>query len=396
MRKVSPSLFVLFLGVLIFAVPAAGSSISGSWDSTVTFAPQTDPIDAFSSTLTVDYTSGDITYSSVSDFSLTGFSDQEFTLDFSLGNLDVVSKVNFDPPNKNLDYWLTTSTLSIPDNIGLTHKFLLQKSTDNGFGSGMELGITGDTPGGLSLSLTSLFGMEEDDDMDSGYSLVTSHGDTEDVYGLSSLQYVSTTIGLTGMELGCVGFDGEAFFSEAEGFEYLDFDFTISNEPWPLEFSSTVKFSPRTKSVTLDPSLTLDFACFTVYNELTGTVSSGTSTSALTGLEVQGFSITGVELGHVEFSSYTALGDNVLADLNGVFDYEDDYDEVLSITKSGDLSLTLDAYFDMTESEELFDFGLLDGSAAYDLSDQFSVGAGAEIGPSSGLEEFALSFDYTF
>lgn len=361
--------------------------------NTVTLVPQNDPIDSFSSTLTVDYEVAGVTYSSVSDFSLTGYSDQEFTVDFSLSGLGLESTADFDPSAKKLDYWLNTGTVAIPTGIELTPVFLLQKTEDDGFGAGMKIGLSGDTSGGISLDLENFFGLEEDSGKESGYALVTSNG----AYGPSSLQYVSTTLELTGMSLGCVDYTGEASFSEADGFKYMDFDFTIVNETWPLEFSSTVSFTPEAKSVTLDPSLTLDFACFTVYNDISGTISSDPSTgNKLTGLEIQGFSISGVELGHVEFSSYTALGDNVISDLTNDFDYGDDYDEVFRISKSDDLDLTLDAYFDMTDSQQLFDFALLDGTATYDLSDQFTLGAGAEIGSSSGLGEFELTFDYSF
>jgi len=397
LRNISLRFLAVFFLLILLAWPARGNTVSGSWDNKVTMLPQVSPIDSFSSTLTLDYSAGEVDYSSTPDFSLSGFSDQEFTVDFSFNKPQFVSTLDFDPADNSFDYWLNTTTMSVPKNIELTHKFLLQKTESGNFGSGMEFKISGDIPDTGDLTLTNLFGMEEDSGKESDYAIVTSHGDIEGAYGPSLTQYVSSKLELSGMELGCVSFDSEALLSEANGFEYLDFSFDIYHASLDLTFSSTLKFTPVEKSITLDPSLTMDFACFTIYNEIPDSVSNDTDTnSTITGLEIEGFSLTGIELGEMTFSSYTALGDNTVSDLNGDFDYGDNYDEVFRIKKSDELLLTLDGYFDMTESDGLFDFALLDGTASYDLSDQFTLGAGAELGPAAGLQKLEFSLDYSF
>ncbi|MBS3788653.1 hypothetical protein KGY79_10720, partial [Candidatus Bipolaricaulota bacterium] len=148
---------------------------------------------------------------------------------------------------------------------------------------------------------------------------------------------------------------------------------------------------------------------------------NSTTTSLIDGLQIKGFGITDVSLGHVTFSSLTALDGNLYRapntydmDLRAgdyileppqeyitLFD-ETPYDQVFSLYKSGeDFNLTFggDFYFDMssdeTDANALFDTALITADGRYRLSDQFSMGAGFSIKPDK-VERIRLSFDYAF
>ena len=461
-----------FLAVTLVLVLAAGFAavaqdmdrpLYGSWENTLTLAPTgSNALKGFSSTLDVTYVSGGITYNSVSEFSLSGLDDQEFSVETTVGLLDLSSVINFDP-DPGLDFWKNTASLTL-GGVSITDMFLLQDVEKNywvqaydGYGAGMDLGFSGETPGGVSVDVANYFGLEPvDGDAvgeitgydytlnagyvdtidESGYAIVTEHAGNLDDYAPSSFQYVGTKLVLENQSLGCCDFSSETLFSERDGFEYTRFDFTITSTNWPLELAGELKFESQTKSVVLTPSLTTNWACFDVYTDLSGTLANnGTEGSTITGLEVMGFAIKDVELGHVMFSSYTALSnpddmtEYTVADLNDDFrgsytyyygpDNEQEYveylDEVIRIEKLDKfpLDFTADIYFDMTQSDGLFDLALFELVTDFELSDQFSLGTGLLLSPKKdapaetndlpesnlaigGLDELTLSFDYSF
>ncbi|MEF8850545.1 MAG: hypothetical protein V5A81_07170, partial [Candidatus Bipolaricaulota bacterium] len=319
-----------FLAVTLVLVLAAGfmavaaehedeRPLMGSWENELTLDPDATPnvIDAFSSTLTVEYMTGGITYESVSEFDIDGYTDQTFNVDATVGLLDLSSTVNFDTQTPGLDYWKNTASLTL-GGVSITDTFLLQKTSS--YGAGMDLAFSGETPGGVSVNVSNYFGMEPDSSAASGYAIVTKHhpDDELDSYGASSLQYVSSVLTLDNLSLGCCDFSNETMFSEANGFEYSLFEFTIESNDWPLSLAADLKFTAQTKSIYLTPSLTTDWSCFEVYTDLSGVLGNNSpemSGSTIDGLEVAGFAIKDVELGHVEFSSYTALGGHTLYDL---------------------------------------------------------------------------------
>ncbi|MBS3813208.1 hypothetical protein KGY64_05215, partial [Candidatus Bipolaricaulota bacterium] len=134
------------------------------------------------------------------------------------------------------------------------------------------------------------------------------------------------------------------------------------------------------------------------------------------GLLIKGFGITGINLGNVHLSSLTALHENLFRlstekdiDLHAS-DYvlspdpvysglyvETDYDEVTSIVANFEevpIDLAADVYFYLNHPE-YFGFGLFTGTARYEISDQFSLGAGVEVG-SDALKQVRFGFDYYF
>ncbi len=201
--------------------------------------------------------------------------------------------------------------------------------------------------------------------------------------------------------------------------------FRLGKEDDLLGFDVDLTFTSQKKSVQLHPSLDTAWSCFDVYTELTTSnvdnLLGSNSTSSLNGLQIEGFGISDVSLGHVILSSLTALDGNLYrpantyildlraddylidphSDYEGLY-VETDYDQVLSLYKSGeDLNLTFggNVYFDMsndeTETNSIFDTALVTSNAQYKFSDQFSMGAGFAIKPDN-LERVRLSFVYSF
>jgi len=229
-------------------------------------------------------------------------------------------------------------------------------------------------------------------------------------YGSSSLQYYSTLLEVDNLSLGCCDFSNETKFTENNGLEYTEFNFSMEMETFPVDIDATLKWDndPYTtesgKTVSLTPSLSTDWACLTVYTDM-GT--DDDSEGVLEDLTVEGFEIS-AELGHVKVTSLTALNTDY-----GVYSLDSSYhyfDEVLSIEKlesAGDLDFTLDIYTNLFDdsyvgTEAPFAYGegsglapaAIEGSASYPISSQFDLGT--NLAWAGGLKEVGLTFDYSF
>jgi len=399
------------------------ADLSGSWENDLYLDSGTNMLYKFSSELFLNYNSGGIDYISSSLFKKDSYYAQTFGIATSISEVDIDSTLDFDPQESGLNYFLAEAALNLAD-LNIENTFLLEYTGDNwGFGSGYELELSGELPGGPKMYVTNLFGMEENEAealgivRGSGYTIQTGN------YGPSQFPYTSTTIEISAQRLDCCTFTSTTKLSGENVFEYSIFEFTVDSTSLPFNLGGKLEFRPQTKSVELNPKLDLDWACFEVYTDLyTGDdenllVNNATGTSIIGGLELEGFGITGLDLGEIAFSSLTALK----GDLNRLTDQEDmdlraddyvldpdpiysglytniPYDEVISVEKfseDSDLYFGADIYFNMSGSLSLFDIGLFTGVSSYDLSDQFTLGAGVAIRPDK-LETVRLSFDYYF
>ena len=102
-----------FLAMTIVLVLLAGSAavsveqddrpFFGSWENELTLDPSQDNlISAFDSILTVNYTSSGINYKSISEFKLENYTDQQFSVETTVGLLDLSSTIDFDPQDVNI------------------------------------------------------------------------------------------------------------------------------------------------------------------------------------------------------------------------------------------------------------------------------------------------------
>jgi hypothetical protein len=287
------------------------------------------------------------------------------------------------------------------------------------YGAGFEFSVSGKVPRGGSAKINSLFGMERDEfeeigvQSGSGYDIVQWGQEGKFTYGTNSLHYVSTTVNLFDLSLGCCTFNSETRFSYRSGFEYSEFDFTIDSANLPLGFDATIRFTPQTKSVTLDPYLEINTDCFTTYFDL---VEGSLNTYQF---EVEGFGLTDVKVGRVNFSSITALkgdlykdagasdiilrADDYLIDPDNTDPYEQtEFDEIASISvnptdtaKYPNYSFGVDFYFDMNDEDTLIDLSLVTGDLTARVSQQFELGMGTSITPDGDVETL-LEFDAYF
>ncbi|MFP3953228.1 MAG: hypothetical protein ACLFVS_03765 [Candidatus Acetothermia bacterium] len=404
MRK---GLYFFLVVIFIFSLGSVvvGETLTGSWKNKITLTPRAEDLfsddpDFTSSVITLNYSVGELGLRSESTFDLTGFSSQVFDVSGNLGEIGFSSELSLDASGSELDSWDTTASFT-ESGLTISGRFLLKK-VDVEFGSGTVLTVSGSTADGLTVDVSNYFGMDEDDNIV-----------TDDVYGPSSLQYVSTILDVNGLSLGCTSFDNETKFSEANGFEYTKFEFYIYPDSLPLTLSTTLEFSPD-KDITISPSLDLDWACFDVYTELGGDLTGSNDT--IDSLTINGFSLTSQKIGGVSLSAYSALGDKTVYDLNSDLLKNYSYsvgsttetvtfnDAVLLDIDNG-LELDLDAYLDLLVYDEdedvdpdasLLKVALLKGVATFEVSDQFDLGTEFYVLSDVGLDRLGLLFEYSF
>lgn len=432
--------FLLLDGGAVVAQQEEEDVLTGSWKSDLYLHPDPsgeEELINYNTSLSLSYSLTSFTVESLSTFSnsngSTGLTNQSFEIDGTLNIFDVSSDAVFDPENNRLDYWLSETSLTF-GGATFTSIFLLEyyiwelipgvKIDTGEYGAGFGFSVSGDTPGGGNAKITSLFGMVEDEyevlglQSGSGYDITTTGpGDTQTErrfsYGASDLQYVSTTAEFYDLDLGCCQFDNETKFSRQNGFEYTEFEFSINSTNLPVSFDTTLRFSPQSKSIDLDPYIEISGDCFTTYFDL---APSNVNTYQL---ELEGFGLSGVKIGNVTFSSITALqgdlykdpgasdlvlraDDYIISPTTPALYAETVYDEVASISISPsdpssypNNNFGLDIYFDMDQEGEPFDLSLVTADITSHLSSDLELGTGLSISPDGDIEVL-FEFDVYF
>ena len=179
----------------------------------------------------------------------------------------------------------------------------------------------------------------------------------------------------------------------------------------PLIIATDITFSADQKTVSIDPDLDIDGKCFDLYVDFIEEDSSNTYN-----LELKGFGFHNINIGkYFTLSSITSMKGNLYKNKgasNIVLrasdytidpispDYYDgplDFDEVFSIaTGFGQLSnLGLDLYFDISNSDQLFDLQMFTADASFSISEDFQIGTGLLVELDKNLT-FLMEFDYFF
>ena len=442
--------FILVLSLTIFfasggitiAQEEEGVTLSGSWKNDIFLNPDdSDELFNYSSALSLDYQFTSFTLGSLARFSntngSTGLTEQRFEFDGRLGLFNTSSDVVFDTDATRLDYWLTETSLTF-GGATLQSTFLLEYMSIAGYdppfpdryGAGAEIALLAAGDNGIDVDIRTRLGLEVSEaevlgiSSGSGFDIDLRQFDSdgnplstaEALRSINNFHYVNTVAEIDGPALGCCTFNTETKISRENGFEYVLLEFPIELTEFPLTIDTDLKFSPQSKSVTLDPELDVSFDCFTVYMDL---LQDG-STEANYDFEIEGFELRQVELGPVRFSSITSLKGNLYRSYGTTnlklrsYDYLIDpdkplnyiptsFDEVVSLEthtprEEGypSLDLGMDFYFDMSGSENLFDLAFVTMNAKTGLANNIDIGTGVSFELQDGPTELFFEFDAYF
>jgi len=366
---------------------------------------------------------------------------QEYGEDYPIGNWGGSSQVRFDGTDNYLEYWLNDLIVNYG---GFSYEgiFLLQKrlprnrlpaptdtnpkpadiNGDGGYGTGLELSISGTKFSGVSLVIENWFGMEENPLELAGFEVPGSYGSGYFITG--DLGYQGTKIITRNLKLGPVRFENETSLDIGEGFNYSRFSTELESENLPIEISSSLTFTSESKAIDWTPSLVTEWACFEVGTEFEFPENNNSTVETLS---ILGFELTEVQLGNVELDFVSALTGNLqkrtdktnldlhatdylyeipsqLKDLtetkvpkefeNIPLPYEEtDYNGILTASSgTTDLSVALDFYFSRgEESSSLFDLSLVTGTLEKSFGKNVGFGFGVEMDPAEGVRAFKFT-----
>lgn len=436
------ALSVLF----ILAVVTGGSAFGkffGSWENTLSFQTQ-DPLISLaesSSALKASYFAGEVAdlpnrflsalFITDKELSNTGFglqgifvpalvpldrrsiaslsvySKQDIVIDWPIGTWSVISDLVFSVPTAAMRYWWNQLNVTAYG-TAITATFAVV-ALGGEYRNGLELKVVGSTIYGLGLDVTTSFGI--DTDFDQLMAVQTGSGKC------GVIPYTGAEVNLTGLSLGCVYFETTAVFSADFGFDYIQFEFEIAPEAWPVEFDATLTFMLQTKSIVLVPTLDLENVCLDVYMILDPReLSPGSSTTEA--LLLQGLGLRDAEIDSATLSGLVSFGgglykrlgssdielraNDYLVDISALDPKQQqrysrtDYDLICSIQKSiVNFDFAADVYFGTNGAGQLFGLGLITLETNYVLSSEIEFGLGLAVDLATGWHKLVLNFDYS-
>lgn len=283
------------------------------------------------------------------------------------------------------------------------------------YGAGLQLALSGIKVSGVSVELKTRLGMVPNpqemvkDKPGSGYDTFGADG--------RYTGYTGSEAEFNGIELGPVRFDTTSSFTAEGGFEKMEIDFSLEEKSEIFELDGVLTYKLDEKSLSLEPSVELEWACFDVYSAIRPTQLTGEE-NRITGINIKGFGINEIQLGNVRASFIQALGDNRLQRLKGQNDWrlrasdyhltteaefsyegrsfvfgETDYEGVFSLEGGGgNLELAADFYWGTDPG--LFGFTELTGEAKYRLNNSFELITGLILDPDEGFRNLVLNTIY--
>ncbi|MBU1050922.1 hypothetical protein KKG90_12985 [Candidatus Bipolaricaulota bacterium] len=345
------------LVVLLIAVSVLGfgQTLSGSWEAAADFNFSGANWISLSSSLSVDYTVGEWTFSSSSDFGKAGWSSQSFAASGTLGDFTLSSSLDLNPSNATFKKWSTSASW---DFEGLSLSASFDVAANYVASSFSASGEAGD----LSLSLDVDFRSQ------GGCGLLFAGADIS-----ISLPFCCAEVDAS-FKFSCDGFE-EAAFSVS--------DIAIPNLVW-VTLDADLTFEMNEKTLELSPSFDFgDIACFDLYVDVE---TSGN-------LSIDSISIYGIGLKcDIDPISFEAL-----SYLDGTHKLKSTYWEMYSLSFNdngccGPFSVEMAVYF-LQGGARLFDFAYFEGSIEVDLSQQVSFDLGMTFDiEASVFEELALGF----
>ena len=367
------ALVISLICVLGLAFTGLAATLSGSWDTDVTIDPQQTNFDdaiGLVSVLTVIYTVGDWSFTSVTDLDESGWTDQDFSVAGVLGAFVITSALDFDVTVPAFGSWNTTADVSIAG-VSFGFDFTL-------YPNDVELVLSaGGVAGDVTVDVEVTFG-------DLIYTaLIAGNG--------CDLDWAGITIDI-GFPFDCALIDLAIEF-DCDGFVDAVFTTTgiaIPNLPW-VTLDVELSYTVQTKSLTITPAF--DFGtivCFDLYIDV---AESGNLTLGAITFEGIGLS---VDFGGVIFTGTSFWGTGTKPGLL----YGTSYWEVYSISTTDDaccgpFDFDVAVYF-LDGGVALFDVALIDVDVELEIASQFTFTMGLEVDVDLGFSEWTVGFEVTW
>jgi hypothetical protein len=374
------ALVISLICVLGLAFSGLAATLSGSWDTDVTIDPQqTNFNDAIGivSVLTVAYTVGDWTFTSVTDLNEGGWTDQDFSVAGVLGAFSLTSALDFVPAAATFGSWNTTAAVAIAG-VSFSVDFTLADEDVELVLAGS--GVAGDVTVGIEVTFG---GIARD-----VYGVIIPGGNN----GVCDLDWAGVTIDI-GFPFCCADIALEVVF-DCTGFSSATFTtggIAIPNLPW-VTIDAELVYTMTEKTLELSPNF--DFGaivCFDLYFDVatTGNITLGD-------ISIEGIGLT-CDIGAVTFTGLSFWG---TGDKPGNL-YGTSYWEVYTIETNDDaccgpFGFDLSFYF-LNGGARLFDIALIDANMSLQVAAQFLFNMGLEINVETGaFSQWTVGFLVTW
>jgi hypothetical protein len=374
------ALVISLICVLGVAFSGLAATLSGSWDTDVTIDPQqTNFNDAIGivSVLTVAYTVGDWTFTSVTDLNEGGWTDQDFSVAGVLGAFSLTSALDFVPAAATFGSWNTTAAVAIAG-VSFSVDFTLADEDVELVLAGS--GVAGDVTVGIEVTFG---GIARD-----VYGVIIPGGNNDEC----DLDWAGVTIDI-GFPFCCADIALEVVF-DCTGFSSATFTtggIAIPNLPW-VTIDAELVYTMTEKTLELSPNF--DFGaivCFDLYFDVatTGNITLGD-------ISIEGIGLT-CDIGAVSFTGLSFWG---TGDKPGNL-YGTSYWEVYTIETNDDaccgpFGFDLSFYF-LNGGARLFDIALIDANMSLQVAAQFLFNMGLEINVETGaFSQWTVGFLVTW
>ena len=370
------ALVISLICVLGLAVSGLAATLSGSWDTDVSIDPQQTSFDlaiGLTSVLTVTYTIGDWSFSSVSKLSENGWTDQDFSVAGVLGAFSITSALDFVPAAATFGSWKTTAGVAI---AGVSFGASFELADHD-----VELILTGSgVAGDVTVSIDVTFGGIERTIL----GVIVPDGNNDEC----DLDWAGVTVNV-GFPFCCadvslaVKFDCTGFVSATLGTQGI----AIPNLPW-VTLDATIVYTMTDKQLYLAPTFdwgaTVCFDLYINFEEWDPTLSAPDADGfILETIRFEGIGLT-CDIGAVTFTGLSFWGDGVKPGLL----YLTDYWEVYQIATNDDgccgpFAFDLAFYF-VDNGDSLFDIAEIDANMSLQIASQFLFDMGLTVDVDGG------------
>jgi hypothetical protein len=330
--------------------------------------------------LTVAYTVGDWTFTSVTDLNTGGWTDQDFSVAGVLGAFSLTSSLDFVPADATFGSWNTSASVAIAG-VSFGADFWLASNDVALFLTGS--GVAGD----VTIDIEVKFG-----DLGFTNGVPNSTGNDE-----CDLDWAGVTIDI-GFPFCCADIALEVVF-DCTGFASATFTtdgIAIPNLPW-VTIDAELVYTMTAKTLELSPNF--DFGaivCFDLYFD----VDTAGDNLTLGAISIDGIGLS-CDIGAVTFTGISYWGPLTGPYRPSLLYYQDTYWEAYQIATNDDaccgpFGFDLTFYF-LEGGARLFDIALIDANMSLQVAAQFLFNMGLEINVETGaFSQWTVGFLVTW
>ncbi|RLE29998.1 hypothetical protein DRJ54_03625 [Candidatus Acetothermia bacterium] len=364
----------IFAALSLFGFAGMAQMFTGTWEGCIDILPD---VGFGSTTLTITYDMAGWAITSITGFTSSGYTQQDFEVEGALGALSISGKMGFDPQAIEYEYSDLSAAMDfagISFDLGIFHGiYPYGESYFNKYYypytfAGVYNDLCDDTV--------------QTDDVLMFYTLEVSADPVSATIHLgdccTGIQLYDLSVSLSGLSLCCgVTYDFSFAFSKHDGFEYAMFSL---NDVFPIccgiSFDIAVKFTTEGKTISLTPKFAgFGEACFELYADIESE-GGNNADLYLNAIRIDGWKIY-CELADCNWLEIVSFLSPDKATDYGIYDFVDDEFEYIKLgfcgptCCGGQYNVSLAVYF--TDDTALFGISRIGAEVTWPLAENFNI-----------------------